>query len=68
MSKTALSAFDEFLEQTLASLPVRAGRRQEMRDELLAHLLCIFDDELARCGDVTKAVAQTLRASGTRMI
>ena len=65
MSESALNALEDFVEQTLAPLPVRAGHRRDIRDEMLAHLLCIFEDELARCDDEARAVAQTLRRFGT---
>jgi hypothetical protein len=64
MSESTLSAFESYLEQTLASLPIRAGRRREIRDELLAHLLNVYEDELARHGDERKASAETLRRFG----
>lgn len=64
MSNQTLTAFEDFLEQTLATLPVGDCHRQAMRAELLGHLLCAFDDELARCGDERAAVSETLRRFG----
>src|SRR5262245_54196631 len=64
MSETTFATFDDYLEKTLASLPMCASRREATRDELLAHLFCVFEDEFARCGDEAKAAAQTLRRFG----
>lgn len=51
-----------FVDELLA--PIGAGRRDRMREEILAHLLAVFDDERARHNDDEAAAAATLRRFG----
>jgi hypothetical protein len=46
--------------------PIQAGfaHKDRMREELLAHLTRLFDDELARCGDRQLATAEAIRRFG----
>jgi ATP-dependent Clp protease ATP-binding subunit ClpC len=41
--------------------PVRAGiaRKRKMREELLAHVVGVFEEEVARLGDERAALQQT---------
>jgi hypothetical protein len=60
MSENAYDALGEYLDQLLEPLPMRAGKRRELHEELLGHLLGIFDQELAKCRDEQTALRQTL--------
>jgi hypothetical protein len=64
MSDQAFDALDEYLNQLLESLPMRERKRRELHEELLGHLLGIFDEEFAQCGDETTALRQTLMRFG----
>ncbi len=39
-------------------------RKDQMREELLAHLTRLFEEELARAGDVESATAEAIRRFG----
>jgi hypothetical protein len=39
------------VERAVASVAVRPAHRRRMREELLAHLLAVYDEEFARTGD-----------------
>jgi hypothetical protein len=39
------------VERTLASVAVRPSHRRRIQEEMLAHLLAVYDEEFARTGD-----------------
>lgn len=64
MSNEALFELESYLQHLLAPLPLRSGKRHELQDEMLAHLLSVFDEEMACDANEKAAVARTLRRFG----
>ena len=60
MTQNALNAMEAYVEQILAEVPAGAGHKAQMREELIAHLLNVFDEELARAENEAFAVHATL--------
>src|SRR4051794_39732106 len=60
-------AFDDlalWLERSLVSLPLGRARRLEMKEELLAHLHALYEQELARLKDHNAAAASAKQRFG----
>jgi hypothetical protein len=64
MSEKSPTVLESYLDDLLTTIPARAGRKQQMRAELLAHLFCIFDEELAERDDEQAAIDATLARFG----
>jgi hypothetical protein len=56
MSETVLDDLTDYVTQAIQSLPASRARRQQMQEELLAHMLDIYDEELQRLQDDRAAV------------
>src|SRR5579871_6465719 len=56
MNNVVLNELTAHVAQAIGSLPASVGRRQKMQEELLAHLLDIFDEELERLDDERAAL------------
>ena len=52
------------VERAVRPVRARPARKLKMRQELLAHLAGIYDEELARRGDPAAARAEALRRFG----
>lgn len=50
--------------QAIGLLPASAGRRQQMHEELLAHLLDIYEEELERLQDERAAAVRAMQRFG----
>jgi hypothetical protein len=57
-------ALREFVEEMLVAVPACAGRKSAMREELVAHLAGVFDDEFERLHDEDAAALETMRRFG----
>lgn len=64
MNEPVFTALQAHVDQMLAATPFFAHRKQQMRDELLGHLLCVYDEEFARSGDEAIAVAAAIHRFG----
>src|SRR5690348_11415200 len=51
MNEAVLNSLTAHIAGTVDSLPASGARRQQMQEELLAHLLDIYDEELERLQD-----------------
>jgi hypothetical protein len=51
MSEVVLNDLTAYVVQTIRFLPASRARRQQMQEELLAHILDIYDEELQRLQD-----------------
>jgi hypothetical protein len=54
----------DYVEHLLSELPAGMGRKQQVREELLAHLVAVFDQELSRGYDQDQAAAIALARFG----
>jgi hypothetical protein len=52
------------VERVVRPIQASYSRKDRMREELLAHLTRLFDDELARCGDSQMAAAEAIGRFG----
>ncbi len=64
MNNSPRTELEAYLDSTLAALQVRGEHKRLMREEMLSHLTCIFDEELVRLGDPQAALNETLRRFG----
>lgn len=64
MSDAVEAVLTAYAEQLVADVPARAGRRRRMREELLAHLFAVYDEERAATGDGPAALAAATRRFG----
>jgi len=64
MNENIPSALSQFVEQMLATVPTGDVRKQAMREELLAHLLAVFADELECTQNEEAAAAAAKRRFG----
>jgi hypothetical protein len=56
MNDVVLNELTAHIAEAIESLPASGARRQKMREELLAHLLDIYDEELERVQDELAAI------------
>jgi hypothetical protein len=52
------------VERVVRPIQASSQRKDRMREELLAHLTCLFDEELAKTGDVKLATDDAIRRFG----
>ena len=64
MNDLILKDLKVVVEQAVRPVRATLGRKRRMREELLAHLLAIFDEETAGCVDATTAVERAKRRFG----
>jgi hypothetical protein len=64
MSDLTWLALNGYVDQLLDPLPRCTARRREMREELLGHLVGIFEEEQAQTGNEAAALQQTLARFG----
>ena len=69
MNDSALTELKIHVERAVRPLWVGLSRKRLMREELLSHLVSIYDEEFAKLGDEQKAVEQArLRFGGSKEI
>jgi hypothetical protein len=64
MNEVLLNDLAAHVAQAIDPLPAGRSRKQQMQEELLAHLLAIFDEELASHKDEETAVGQAKKRFG----
>ena len=64
MNETALLKLKVIVERAVRPVEATVARKKKMREELLAHVTCVFEAELPRCGDETAALIQTEKRFG----
>ena len=64
MNDFTLRALELHVDEAIASVPANASRKRRMREEMLAHLLDLFDQEHARLGDDTQALEAAVHRFG----
>jgi hypothetical protein len=64
MNDAVLNDLTAHVAQTIGSLPASRARRQRMQEELLAHLLDIYDEELERLEDERAAADRAKQRFG----
>jgi hypothetical protein len=64
MNDASFAQAQEVVERCLQSVSVSNSRKARMRDELLAHILAVFEAECHKRGDETLAIEATLRRFG----
>ena len=57
-------ALQAHLDGAIAPIAASRARKQQMREEMLAHLLDVFERELERVGDETAACAAAIQSFG----
>jgi len=60
MNEVILQSLKARVDQMVTGIPARATRVELMREELLAHLVSIYEDELSRCLDEENALKAAL--------
>ena len=64
MNDAILQAMKNFVEQAVRPVAATMARKRQMREELLGHLMAIFDEEVAKQGDAQTALEQAKRRFG----
>jgi hypothetical protein len=64
MNEIVLNDLTAHIDHAIGSLPATGARRQQMHEELLAHLLDIYDEELERLQDEQAALIQAKQRFG----
>jgi hypothetical protein len=64
MNDAILQAMKNFVEQAVRPVAATMARKRQMREELLGHLMAIFDEEIAKLGDAQTALEQAKRRFG----
>ena len=64
MSEPVLNDLTAYVTQAIRSLPASRARRQRMQEELVAHILDIYDEELARLQDEQAAAERAKQRFG----
>ncbi len=64
MNESVLIELKNHVERAVRPLRIGLSRKRQIREELLAHLVSSYDEELARLGDEQKAVEQSRRRFG----
>jgi hypothetical protein len=64
VNEAVLNDLTAYVTQAIRSLPASGARRQQMQEELLAHLLEIYDEELQRLQDERAALDRAKQRFG----
>jgi hypothetical protein len=64
MNDAVFHDLEAHVRRAVGPVPAGRGRRQQMREELLAHLLAVYDEEFARLRDEWAAAAEAKRRLG----
>lgn len=64
MNDTVLKELKTVVERAVRPIRATLARKRRMREELLAHLMAVFDEEAARCGDEQAALEQAKQRFG----
>src|SRR5215204_6483149 len=64
MNEPTWQALRAHVDQLLTRIPAGAGRIEQMREEMLAHLFALYEDEFAQNPDEQYAMNATLRRFG----
>ena len=64
MNDTVWTALQTHLDHAIAAVSARHGRKQQMREELFAHLLSLYEEELASLHDERAALDEAIRRFG----
>ena len=59
MNESTLTGLKIIVERAVRPVRATINRKRQMREELLAHVCDVFEEELARLGDAPGALAQT---------
>jgi hypothetical protein len=59
MNESTLTQLKILVERAVRPVRASAGRKQNMREELLSHVIGVFEEEVAKLGDQSAAVEQT---------
>jgi ATP-dependent Clp protease ATP-binding subunit ClpC len=59
MNESTLTRLKIIVERAVRPVQASAARKQKMREELLAHVVGVFEEEVARLGDDRAALEQT---------
>jgi predicted membrane protein len=59
MNESTLTQLKVIVERAVRPVRASAGRKQKMREELLAHVIGVFEEEAAKLGDEQAAVERT---------
>ena len=65
MTDVVLEELQAYLEAALEPLPACPSRKEQIREELLGHLLTIYDEELAYHGVVREALDRAQQRFGS---
>ena len=64
MNDSTLMQLKVVVERSVRPVRATLNRKRRMREELLAHVCDVFDQELARLGDAPAALARTQERFG----
>jgi hypothetical protein len=64
MNETTLANLEALVECAVAPLLATRARKQKMREEMLAHVCAVFDEEFARRGDEAAAMQAATQRFG----
>ena len=64
MNQSTLTQLKILVERAVRPVPASSARKLRMREELLAHVSAVFDEEAAKLGDEHAALAQTKQRFG----
>jgi hypothetical protein len=64
MSDATLRQLKTLVERAVRPVPAHSRYKRQMREELLAHVTAIYDEELAKLGDESTALARTAERLG----
>ena len=64
MNETVQMKLKVIVERAVRPVKASLACKMKMREELLAHITAVFDDELPRCGDETTALYQAEKRFG----
>jgi len=64
MNESALLKLKVVVERAVRPVRASLARKKKMREELLAHVIGVFEDEFPRCGDEQKALLQVEKRFG----
>jgi len=67
MNHERANNFELYVRQIVQPIEARAGRKRMMREELLAHLLAVYEEEAERLGDERAAQRAARRRFGNSM-